>query len=212
MNNMPTKLLDDAVEAFMRLPGIGRRTAMRMVLHLLRQPEAESERFGNAIERMRKETHYCNRCNNICDEEVCGICNDSRRDASLVCVVEDIRDLIAIEHTQQYRGRYHVLGGVISPMDGIGPSDIYVDSLIHRLKHAEIDELIMALSATMEGDTTSFFIYRKIQQAGLNTKFSVIARGVSIGDDLEYADEVTLGRSILNRVPYETTFASNSKF
>ena len=211
MNNMPTQLLDDAVEAFMRLPCIGRRTAMLMVLHLLRQPEAESERFGKAIERMRKETHYCHHCSNICDGDVCGICSDRRRDISLVCVVEDIRDLIAIEHTQQYRGRYHVLGGVISPMDGIGPSDINVDSLIHRLKNEDILEIIMALSATMEGDTTSFFIYRKIQQAGLDTKFSIIARGVSIGDDLEYADEITLGRSILNRVPYETTFATNPK-
>ena len=159
---------------------------------------------------MRKETHYCSLCNNICDGDVCEICNDNRRDSSVVCVVEDIRDLIAIEHTQQFRGRYHVLGGVISPMDGIGPSDINVDSLIHRLKNDDISEIIMALSATMEGDTTSFFIYRKIQQAGLDTKFSVIARGVSIGDDLEYADEITLGRSILNRIPYETTFAANS--
>ena len=142
MNNMPTKILDDAVEAFMRLPGIGRRTAMRMVLHLLRQPETESERFGKAIERMRKETHYCSLCNNICDGDVCEICNDNRRDSSVVCVVEDIRDLIAIEHTQQFRGRYHVLGGVISPMDGIGPSDINVDSLIHRLKNDDINEII----------------------------------------------------------------------
>src|ERR1700752_3449898 len=210
MNNMPTKLLDDAVDAFMRLPGIGRRTAMRMVIHLLRQPEEVSERFGKAIERMRKETHYCLRCHNICDGEICGICSDKRRDEKLMCVVEDIRDLIAIEHTQQFRGVYHVLGGVISPMDGIGPSDLNVDTLIAKLKTENISELIMAVSATMEGDTTSFFIYKKIQQYGLNVKFSVIARGVSIGDDLEYADELTLGRSILNRVPYETTFSVNS--
>ena len=211
MNNMPTKLLDDAVDAFMRLPGIGRRSAMRMVLHLLRQPEEVSERFGKAIERMRKETHYCLRCHNICDGEICAICNDKRRDEKLICVVEDIRDLIAIEHTRQYRGVYHVLGGVISPMDGIGPSDLNVDTLIAKLKTENISELIMALSATMEGDTTSFFIYRKIQQYDLTVTFSVIARGVSIGDDLEYADEITLGRSILNRVPYETTFAANPK-
>jgi recombination protein RecR len=211
MNNLPAKLIDEAVTEFMRLPGIGRRSALRMVLHLLRQPEADVERFGNTIARLKKETRYCSQCHNITDRELCSICSDKRRDAAQVCVVEDIRDLIAIENTQQYRGRYHVLNGVISPMDGVGPSDLNVESLLKKVHEKSVDEIIMALSATMEGDTTAFFIYKKIVQAETPVKFSILARGVSIGDELEYADEITLGRSILNRVPYETTFQVNNR-
>src|SRR5436190_18100592 len=211
MNNLPAKLIDEAVAEFMRLPGIGRRSALRMVLHLLRQPEADVERFGNTIARLKKEIRYCSQCHNITDSELCNICSDKRRDAAQVCVVEDIRDLIAIENTQQYRGRYHVLNGVISPMDGVGPSDLNVESLLKKVHEKSVDEIIMALSATMEGDTTAFFIYKKILQADAPVKFSILARGVSIGDELEYADEITLGRSILNRVPYETTFQVNHR-
>lgn len=211
MNNLPAKLIDEAVAEFMRLPGIGRRSALRMVLHLLRQPEADVERFGNTMARLRKETHYCRLCHSISDNELCRICSDPRRDALLVCVVEDIRDLIAIENTQQYRGRYHVLNGVISPMDGIGPSDLNIDTLLAKVHERSVDEIIMALSATMEGDTTAFFIYKKMLQADTPVKFSILARGVSIGDELEYADEITLGRSIINRVPYETTFQVNQR-
>src|SRR5258705_1226936 len=211
MNNFPAKLIDEAVAEFMRLPGIGRRSALRMVLHLLRQPEADVERFGNTMARLKKETRYCNQCHNITDSELCSICSDKRRDAAQVCVVEDIRDLIAIENTQQYRGRYHVLNGIISPMDGVGPSDLNVESLLKKVHEKSVDEIIIALSATMEGDTTAFFIYKKILQAETPVKYSILARGVSIGDELEYADEITLGRSILNRVPYETTFHVNQR-
>jgi recombination protein RecR len=211
MNNLPAKLIDEAVAEFMRLPGIGRRSALRMVLHLLRQPEADVERFGNTMARLKKETRYCVQCHNITDSELCSICADKRRDAAQVCVVEDIRDLIAIENTQQYRGRYHVLNGVISPMDGVGPSDLNVESLLKKVHEKSVDEIIIALSATMEGDTTAFFIYKKILQAETPVKFSILARGVSIGDELEYADEITLGRSIINRVPYETTFQVNQR-
>ena len=190
---------------FTRLPGIGKRSALRIVLYLLKIPADDAARLGNAIKKLRVEIRYCIICNNISDGEICGICADPKRDGSVICVVEDIRDIIAIENTNQYRGKYHLLGGVISPMDGIGPSELNIPSLIERITIGETAEIIMALSATMEGDTTSFFIYKKIMQAGLNGfRFSTIARGVSIGDDLEYADEVTLGRSILNRVPYET--------
>lgn len=211
MNNLPAKLIDEAVSEFMRLPGIGRRSALRMVLHLLRQPEADVERFGNTIARLRKDIRYCRQCHNISDRELCSICSDPRRDALQVCVVEDIRDLIAIENTQQYRGRYHVLNGVISPMDGIGPSDLNIETLLNKVNEKSVDEIIIALSATMEGDTTAFFIYKKILQTDTPVKFSILARGVSIGDELEYADEITLGRSIINRVPYETTFQVNQR-
>ena len=211
MNILPVKLIDEAVAEFMRLPGIGRRSALRMVLHLLRQPEADVERFSNTLSRLRRETQYCRQCHSISDSELCNICSDNRRDAAQVCVIEDIRDLIAIENTQQYRGRYHVLNGVISPIDGIGPSDLNIETLLEKVREKSVDEVIMALSATMEGDTTAFFIYKKILQADAPVKFSILARGVSVGDELEYADEITLGRSIINRVPYETTFQVNHR-
>lgn len=189
---------------FSRLPGIGKRTALRLVLHLLKVPAEDASRLGNVILELRKQIRYCRNCHNITENDLCSVCADPRRDNSLICVVEDIRDVIAIENTQQFRGRYHVLGGIISPIDGIGPNDLNIDSLVERVQHEPVQELILAFSATMEGDTTAFYIHKKIQQAGrADLRFSSIARGVSIGDELEYADELTLGRSILNRVPYE---------
>ncbi len=206
MSSFSSKILDDVVQEFSRLPGIGKRSALRLALHLLKIPSEDVRRFGLTIQRFREDICYCKVCNNISDTELCGICADPRRDESLLCVVEDIRDIIAIENTNQFKGKYHVLGGIISPIDGIGPSNLNIISLIERINHTEIKEIIMALSATMEGDTTAFFIYKKIHQSGITGfRFSTIARGVSIGDELEYADEVTLGRSILNRVPYENS-------
>jgi len=199
----PSVLLEKAVNEFSRLPGIGRKTAMRLVLHLLRQDEATVEAFGNSIITLKKEVKYCRVCHNISDMEVCQICSNRQRDAATVCVVENIRDVMAVEGTQQYRGLYHVLGGVISPMDGIGPSDLQIDSLIKRVESGEVNEIILALSSTMEGDTTNFYIYRKLEKTGV--KLSVIARGISIGDELEYTDEITLGRSIVNRTPFHGT-------
>lgn len=204
LSTLPSRLLEDAVAEFSRLPGIGKRSALRMVLHLLRADSGESRRLGEVLLRLRQEIRYCKECHNISEYDLCPICSDSRRDASQLCVVEDIRDVIAIENTQQYRGRYHVLGGIISPMDGVGPAQLTVEPLMERLKNDSFKEVIMALSATMEGDTTSFYVYKRIQQSGRNDlAFSTIARGVSVGDELEYADEVTLGRSILQRVPYQ---------
>lgn len=204
MTTFSSRILEEAVSEFSRLPGIGKRTALRLVLHLLKVPAEDAERLGNVIIELRKQIRYCKNCHNITENEICPICADPRRDESVLCIVEDIRDVIAIENTQQFKGRYHVLGGIISPIDGIGPNDLNIDSLIKRVVEQPVQELILAFSATMEGDTTAFFIHKKIQQAGRNDiRFSSIARGVSIGDELEYADEVTLGRSILNRVPYE---------
>lgn len=189
---------------FSRLPGIGKRTALRLVLHLLKADPADVEKFGNTFVRLRNEIRYCNQCHNISETEMCSICSDHKRDDSVVCVVEDVRDVIAIENTNQFNGKYHVLGGIISPMDGIGPGELNVESLVHKMAAGTIKEIIMALSATMEGDTTIFYLYKKIIQLNVSDiKFSTIARGVSVGDELEYADEVTLGRSILNRTPYE---------
>ena len=196
----PSQLLESAVEEFAKLPGIGRKTALRLVLHLLRQDTEEVELFSQAISRMRKEVKYCRVCHNISDTDLCPICADQRRDTSVICVVENIRDVMAIENTQQYHGLYHVLGGIISPMEGIGPSDIEIDSLVKRVEEGGVDEVIFALSSTMEGDTTNFYISRKLAQ--YDVKLSVIARGISVGDELEYTDEVTLGRSILNRTPF----------
>lgn len=196
----PSLLLEDAVNEFSRLPGIGRKTALRLVLHLLRQQEEEAERFGNTIIKLRKEICYCKVCHNISDTEVCRICSNPSRDGSVVCVVENIRDVMSIENTMQFRGLYHVLGGIISPMDGIGPSDLEIASLIERIEKEEIKEVILALSATMEGDTTNFYIFRKLAQ--FHIKITTIARGVAVGDALEYTDEITLGRSILNRVEF----------
>ncbi|MCD8167672.1 MAG: recombination mediator RecR [Bacteroides sp.] len=193
-------LLEKAVSEFSRLPGIGRKTAMRLVLHLLRQEPAAVDSFGNSIIQLRHEVKYCRVCHNISDTEVCQLCANPRRDASTVCVVENIRDVMAIEATGQYRGLYHVLGGVISPMDGTGPGDLQIDSLVERVKQGGVQEVIFALSPTMEGDTTNFYISRKL--ADNTVKLSVIARGISIGDELEYTDEVTLGRSIINRTAF----------
>jgi len=197
----PSQLLEKAVSEFSRLPGIGRKTALRLVLHLLRQPAEDVEQFASAVTRMKQEVKYCRVCHNISDTDVCSICNDHRRDGSIVCVVENIQDVMAIENTQQYHGLYHVLGGIISPMDGIGPSDIEIASLVERVEAGGIQEVILALSSTMEGDTTNFYISRKLEGTGV--KLSIIARGISVGDELEYTDEVTLGRSILNRTPFD---------
>ena len=194
-------LLEKAVQEFSRLPGIGRKTALRLVLHLLRQDTDEVERFANAITTMKREVRFCRICHNISDSEVCPICSDRRRDVSTICVVENIQDVMAIENTQQYHGLYHVLGGIISPMDGIGPSDLEIESLAGRVAKGDVKEVILALSPTMEGDTTNFYIFRKL--ASFNVKLSIIARGVAVGNELEYTDEVTLGRSILNRTPFE---------
>lgn len=196
----PSALLEKAVSEFSKLPGIGRKTAMRLVLHLLRQDTATVEAFGNAIVTLKNEVKYCKVCHNISDTETCRICASPSRDATTVCVVENIRDVMAVESTQQFKGLYHVLGGVISPMDGIGPSDLQIDNLVKRVEEDGVREVILALSSTMEGDTTNFYIFRKL--AKTNVRMSVIARGISIGDELEYTDEVTLGRSIVNRTPF----------
>ncbi|MBR6590386.1 MAG: recombination protein RecR [Bacteroidaceae bacterium] len=197
----PSVLLEKAVSEFAKLPGIGRKTAMRLVLHLLRQETASVECLGQALITLKHEVKYCRVCHNISDTELCQICSSPSRDASQVCVVENIRDVMAVENTQQYRGLYHVLGGVISPMDGVGPGDLQIDSLVKRVEAGGIDEVILALSSTMEGDTTNFYIYRKL--AHTEVKLTVIARGIPVGDELEYADEVTLGRSIMARVPFK---------
>lgn len=197
-------LLENAVNEFAKLPGIGRKTALRLVLHLLRQEEFSVENFGNAIIKLRKEIKYCHVCHNISDSDTCSLCSDPNRDDSIICVVENIKELMVIENTHQFKGRYHVLGGVISPMDGIGPSDLEIDSLVKRVSEGGIQEIILALSATMEGDTTNFYIFRKL--APYNIKISILARGVSVGDELEYTDEITLGRSIINRMPFNETF------
>ena len=199
----PSMLLEKAVGEFAKLPGVGRKTAMRLVLHLLRQDTAVVEAFGNAMITLKHEVKYCKVCHNISDTETCRICSNPARDASTICVVESIRDVMAVEATQQDRGLYHVLGGVISPMDGIGPSDLQIESLVERVKGGEVKEVILALSSTMEGDTTNFYISRKLD--GMDVKLSVIARGISIGDELEYTDEVTLGRSIINRTLFTGT-------
>ena len=197
----PSQLLERAVSEFAKLPGIGRKTALRLVLWMLRQDHADVEQFADAVSRLKNEVKYCHVCHNISDSDTCPICSDPRRDASTVCVVENIQDVMAIENTQQFHGLYHVLGGIISPMDGIGPSDIEIDSLVQRVADGGIQEVILALSPTMEGDTTNFYIYRKL--AAFDVKISVIARGVAVGNELEYTDEVTLGRSITNRTLFE---------
>jgi recombination protein RecR len=201
MQKYPSVLLENAVNEFAKLPGIGRKTALRLALHSLRRTPEEVENFGQSIIALRHKINYCKVCHNICDDEICSICGDLSRDASLVCVVENIKEVIAIENTGQFRGLYHVLGGIISPMDGIGPGDLQIDSLVERIKKEGIKEIILALSTTMEGDTTNFYIYRKL--SGIEVKISIIARGISIGDEIEYADEITLGRSILNRTNFK---------
>ena len=193
--------MEKAVSEFAKLPGIGRKTAMRLVLHLLRQDTAVVEAFGQSLITLKHEVKYCRVCHNISDADLCPICASPTRDRSLVCVVENIRDVMAVENTQQFRGLYHVLGGVSSPMDGVGPSALQIDSLVSRVEEGGIDEVILALSPTMEGDTTNFYIYRKLAHTGV--KLTVIARGISVGDELEYTDEVTLGRSIMARGPFK---------
>ena len=195
-----SSLLENAVNEFAKLPGIGRKTALRLVLHLLKQTEAEVETFGNAFIALRREIVYCSVCHNISDTEVCQICSNPGRDHQTICVVENIKDVMTIENTRQFRGLYHVLGGIISPMDGVGPNDLEIESLMRRVQENEINEVILALSTTMEGDTTNFYIFRKLSPS--NVKITTIARGIAIGDELEYADEVTLGRSIVNRVEF----------
>ena len=196
-----SKLLENAVFEISQLPGIGKRTALRLALHLLKQPPMQVEELAQALVLLRNNVNYCKKCHNISDEEICEICANYHRDPSVVCVVEDIRDVMAIENTGQYTGLYHVLGGKISPIDGVGPNNLNINSLVHRIKDENIKEIIFALSNTMEGDTTNFYIFKQLE--GLDITTSTIARGISVGDDLEYADEITLGRSILHRVPFE---------
>jgi recombination protein RecR len=193
-------LLEKAVGEFAKLPGIGRKTALRLVLFMLRQGDNDVDQFVNAVSKMKREVKYCRVCHNISDTDVCPICSDHSRDAATICVVENVQDVLAVENTQQFHGLYHVLGGIISPMDGIGPADLEIDSLVSRVAAGGVKEVILALSSTMEGDTTNFYLSRKL--ADYPVKLSVIARGISVGDELEYTDEVTLGRSILNRTPF----------
>ncbi len=196
-----SKLLENAVFEISQLPGIGKRTALRLALHLLKQPPMQVEELAQALVLLRNNVNYCKKCHNISDEEICEICANYHRDPLVVCVVEDIRDVMAIENTGQYTGLYHVLGGKISPIDGVGPNNLNINSLVHRIKDENIKEIIFALSNTMEGDTTNFYIFKQLE--GLDITTSTIARGISVGDELEYADEITLGRSILHRVPFE---------
>jgi len=202
-NQYTSRLLEKVVNEFAKLPGIGRKTALRLVLHLLKQPPEEIELFTDSIRKMQAEIHHCRVCHNISDQEVCTICSNAGRERKILCVVENIRDVMAVEATRQFNGLYHVLGGIISPMDGIGPSDLTIASLVERCKSGEVEEVILGLSATMEGDTTNFYIYRKL--ADLDINITTLARGVAIGDDLEYTDEITLGRSIKNRTPFDAS-------
>tara|TARA_R110000764_G_C11029474_1_gene385464 strand:+ start:59413 stop:60033 length:621 start_codon:yes stop_codon:yes gene_type:complete len=202
-----SKLLENAVYEMSQLPGIGKRTALRLVLYLLKQPEERTELLAHALLKLKSEVNFCKNCHNISDTEVCEICANPKRDGTMVCVVEDIRDVMAIENTSQYNGLYHVLGGKISPMEGVGPQDLNITTLVNKVKCGTVKELILALSSTMEGDTTNFYIYKQLE--GLEVTTSTIARGISVGDELEYADEVTLGRSIINRVPFENSIKAN---
>lgn len=197
----PSRLLEDAVSEFASLPGIGRKTAFRLVMNLLRKDPGEVKRFGETIIRLQQDIRYCRVCHNISDSEVCDICSDEKRDKSVICVVENIQDVIAIENTRQFRGSYHVLGGIISPIDGIGPADLKIDTLETKIKDGGIKEIILALSTTMEGDTTNYYLFKKL--SGYGALISTLARGVAIGDELEYTDEITLGRAINNRNPYQ---------
>jgi recombination protein RecR len=204
--NFTSKLIEEAVNEFSRLPGVGKKTALRYVLHLLRLDPSEVQHFGHVLQRLKSDLKSCKVCFNISDKDLCELCSSPSRDQSLVCVVEDMRDVMAIESTHQYKGLYHVLGGIISPMDGIGPSELQIESLVERVRSGNVKEVIMALSTTMEGDTTNFYIYKKLKDLGV--VLTTLARGVSVGDELEYADEITLGRSLVNRTPYENTLSS----
>lgn len=199
-SEFPSRLLEDAVNEFASLPGIGRKTAFRLVMNLLRRDPDEVKRFGESILKLHDEIHYCSICHNISDTDICSICSDDKRDASIICVVENIQDVMAIENTRQFRGLYHVLGGIISPIDGIGPSDLKIDSLEEKAAGGKTKEIIFALSTTMEGDTTNFYLYKRLSK--FDIVLSTLARGVAIGDELEYTDEITLGRAINNRNPY----------
>lgn len=201
--NFSSKLLEDAVNEFSKLPGVGQKTALRLVLHLLNKEQEEVSHFGNTIIRLRNEIKHCSICHNISDQQVCEICLASKRDKEVICVVEDTRDVMAVENTSQYFGVYHVLGGLISPMDGVGPSDLFIDSLVQRVATTPVKEIILALSATMEGDTTLFYLYKRLKD--FQIPITTIARGIAFGGELEYADEITLGRSIVTRVPYENS-------
>ena len=201
MSTYSSKLVENAVNELAKLPGIGRKTALRLALHLLKQDKPDVELLGNSVIKMRNDVIFCKKCHNISDSELCSICSSPRRNGSVICVVEDIRDVMAIENTSQFNGLYHVLGGIISPLDGIGPNDLTIDKLANRLKTNEVVEIILALSATIEGDTTNFYLYKRL--AEFDVLITTIARGVSVGDELEYTDEITLGRSILNRQPFE---------
>lgn len=200
-NEYPSRLLENAVNEFSTLPGIGRKTAFRLVMSLLRRNSEDVRKFGETIKKLHEEIHYCRVCNNISDDEICSICNDNKRDGSTICVVENIQDVMAIENTHQYKGVYHVLGGIISPVDGIGPSDLKIDSLEERVQSGGVREIILALSTTMEGDTTNFYLFKKLGK--YNPLITTLARGVAIGDELEYTDEITLGRALNNRNPYQ---------
>lgn len=201
-----SKLLAKAVDEMSQLPGIGKRTALRLVLHLLRQPEGQTIQLASALSTLRQQIKLCKSCNNISDTELCDICSNPNRNAEIVCVVEDIRDVMAIENTSSFKGLYHVLGGKISPMDGIGPNDLNIQPLVDKVKQGQVKELIFALGSTMEGDTTNFYIYKQIQDSNVQT--TTIARGISVGNELEYTDEITLGRSIINRIPFEVSLKS----
>lgn len=208
MTEYSSKLLEQAVNQLSKLPGIGRKTALRLCLHILKGDNGNARQLGESLMRLRDEVQYCKVCHNISDDQVCHICSNPKRDAGLICVVEDIRDVMAIENTSQYKGLYHVLGGIISPIEGVGPSDLNISTLLSRIQNQGIREVIMALPATIEGDTTNYYIFKKIKDSGVLV--TTIARGVAVGDDLEFADEVTLGRSILNRVPFEGSSGNGS--
>jgi recombination protein RecR len=199
---LPSKLLENAVNEMAQLPGIGKRTALRLVLHLLKQPLDQTEALAEALATMRKDVQFCRTCHTISDDKICTICSNAARDRSIICVVEDVRDVMAIENTNMFKGVYHVLGGKISPIEGIGPSQLKITSLVEKVKEGSVSEIIFALSSTMEGDTTNFYIYKQLKD--FTVKMSTIARGISVGDELEYADEITLGRSLLHRIPFET--------
>ncbi|WP_183477629.1 recombination mediator RecR [Mesonia hippocampi] len=205
--NYASKYLENAVNEMSQLPGIGKRTALRLVLHLLKQPESQTTALARALVDLKTEIRFCKQCHNISDTDICEICNDTQRNKKIICIVEDVRDVMAIENTSQYKGVYHILGGKISPIDGVGPGDLSITSLVKKVEEGAVDELIFALSSTMEGDTTNFYIYKQIEK--YNIKTSTIARGIGVGDELEYADEVTLGRSILHRVPFENSLKVN---
>lgn len=203
-----SQLLENAVDEFAKLPGVGRKTALRLVLHLLRQEPERAQLLGESVIRLRQDVKYCKCCHNICDTDICSICSDSRRDPTTVCVVENIKEVMVVEGTRQFNGLYHVLGGLISPMEGIGPQQLQIESLVDRVKKGDVKEVILALSTTMEGDTTNFYIFRKLAQFA-DLKVTTLARGVSVGDEIEYADEITLGRSIANRVLFSDNFSKN---